>query len=101
MLTLYMKPTCAFSRHVVATADRLSLALEIKDISSNEAYAAELEAHGGKRQTPYLIDSEADVSLYESDAIVQHLQQTYGVSVDSVTRPRVHLGGSTCVSCEG
>lgn len=101
MLTLYYKPTCSFSRYVISTADRLGLELELKDILSDEAIAAELEEHGGKRQVPYLTDSETGVGLYESEVIVKYLQSTYGQPVATATRPRVHLGGSTCVSCEG
>ncbi len=102
MLTLYMKSTCAFSRHVIATADRLGLALELKDISSNESYAEELIERGGKRQTPYLLDSDANTGMYESDTIIAHLQSTYGApSADVVAaRPRIHMSDSTCVSCE-
>lgn len=102
MLTLYMKPTCAFSRHVIATADRLGLALELKDIVANESYAEELMGRGGKRQTPYLADSDAGVEMYESDSIIAHLQLTYGPPASDVVapRPRIHMSDSTCVSCE-
>ena len=100
MLTMYMKPTCPFSRRVMAVIDRLELEVEYKDIAADEALAAELESIGGKRQVPYLIDTDANVSMYESDDIVAHLQRTYGQPV-AATRPRVHVGGSTCVSCEG
>lgn len=101
MLTLYSKTTCAFSRRVVAVLDRLGLEYENKNITENSAFADELEALGGMRQTPYLIDTERDVSLYESDAIVAHLQTYYGAPTPSAIRPRIHVGGSTCVSCEG
>jgi glutathione S-transferase len=84
----------------MAVIDRLDLEVEYKDISADETLATELESLGGKRQVPYLIDTEANVSLYESDDIVTHLQRTYGQPA-ATTRPRVHVGGSTCVSCEG
>mgnify|MGYP003417999780 CR=1 FL=1 len=100
MLTLYYKPTCAFSRHVISTAARLELELELKDITSNEAYEAELLELGERVQVPFLVDSDAGVSLFESEEIVRHLQSTYGKSVDTVARPRIHVSGSTCVSCE-
>ena len=101
MLTLYSKTTCAFSRRVVAVLDRLGLEYENKNITENPAFASELETLGGKVQTPYLVDGAHGVALYESDAIVAHLQTYYGAPTPSTIRPRIHVGGSTCVSCEG
>ena len=100
MLTLYFKPTCPFCRRVVAVIERLELEVDMKDTSTDEALAAELEAAGGKRQVPYLIDTEADVAMYESDDIVAHLQSHYGES-STTTKPRVHISDATCISCEG
>lgn len=100
MLTLYMKPTCPFCRRVVAVIERLDLEVEMKDIEADATLADELIARGGKRMVPYLVDTKTGVEMYESDDIVLHLQRTYGVPV-AATRPRVHVGGSTCVSCEG
>lgn len=98
MITLYYRPTCMFSRQVLATTERLGLDVELKNIDE-EALAAELVATGGKQQVPYLIDTEHDIAMYESDAIVAHLQKTYGTPTGS--RPRVHMSDATCVSCEG
>jgi glutaredoxin 3 len=98
MLTLYYRPTCAFCRRVMAVIDRLSLEVEMKDIS-DEAIAAELEARGGVRQVPYLIDEAQATEMYESDAIVSHLQKYYGVQ--TAPKVRVHISDNACVSCEG
>jgi glutaredoxin 3 len=73
MLTLYYKPTCAFCRRVLAVIDRLGLEVEMKDVSDAEI-KAELVSIGGKSQAPFLIDTDKNVSLYESDDIVNHLQ---------------------------
>jgi len=98
MLTLYSKSSCPFCRQVFAVIDRLSLEVEIKDIAESDAYAAELIEKGGKRQVPYLIDTDKDVAMYESDDIASYLQTTYGTP----SKPRVHNAGSaTCVACEG
>ena len=98
MLTLYSKEGCPFCRQVFAVIDRLNLEVEIKDILEDEANAAELETLGGKRQVPYLVDTDNDVALFESDDIVKHLQTTYG----SPSKPRVHnASSSVCVACEG
>jgi glutaredoxin 3 len=100
MLTLYYKPTCAFCRRVMAVIDRLELEVEMKNVA-DEDIKAELETLGGKSQTPFLIDTDKEVSLYESDDIVNHLQSHYGKGVGTPIRPRIHISESACVSCEG
>ncbi len=101
MLTLYFKPTCAFSRRVIAVIERLELEVDMKDVSTDPALLDELVSKGGKTQTPYLEDSENKFSDYESDDIVKHLQENYGSESEAPTKPRVHISDSTCVSCEG
>jgi len=100
MLILYYKPTCPFCRRVLAVVDRLEIEVELKDISADEAIAAELVEKGGKRQVPYLVDTEKDVAMYESDDIVAYLQTNYGNS-SAPSKPRVHISDATCTSCEG
>lgn len=100
MVTLYIKSTCPFCRRVLAVVDRLDLECDIKDITTDDAILAELEAHGGKTQVPYLVDEATGEAMYESDAIVSYLQKQYGQPV-AATRPRIHVGGSACISCEG
>jgi glutathione S-transferase len=78
----------------------MQLQVELKDID-DEALALELESKGGKRLVPYLVDDAANVSMYESDDIVAHLQTTYGKPAASATRPRVHIADNVCISCEG
>ena len=101
MLILYYKPTCPFCRRVTAVIDRLGLEVEMKDISADEAVAAELEEKGGHRRVPYLVDTDKDVAMYESDDIVTHLQKEYGEVSSEPNKPRVHVGGGTCVASEG
>jgi len=74
----------------------------LRDISTSDEVANELIARGGKRQVPYLVDETQGVEMYESDDIIAHLQKHYArASTTHAVRPRVHVGGSTCVSCEG
>ncbi len=98
MLTLYFRPTCAFCRRVMAVIDRLGLEVELKDIS-DQTIADELLARGGKIQVPYLVDTIRAVEMYESDAIVAHLQTHYGVK--TAPKVRMHISDNACVSCEG
>ena len=101
MLTLYYKPNCPFCNRVLATLDQLGLEAELKDVTSDQAIADELVAHGGKKQEPYLIDSEQGVSMYDSEAIVAHLRSNYGGDTGATSAPRVHQSDSVCTACEG
>lgn len=100
MLTLYYKPTCPFCRRVTAVIDRLQLTVELKDVE-DEAVEAELIARGGKSLVPYLVDDSKNVEMYESDAIVAHLQTSYGSATAAPSRPRISISDNVCVSCEG
>lgn len=100
MLTLYYKPTCAFCRRVLAVIDRLELEVEMKNVAEAD-FKAEMQAIGGKSQTPFLIDTDKAVNLYESDDIVNYLQTNYGKEVNTTVRPRIHISESACLSCEG
>lgn len=100
MLTLYYRPSCPFCRRVLAVVDRMQLSVELKDISEANIQA-ELMNRGGKSQVPYLVDSEYEVEMYESDAIVDHLQSKYGKKTISSNRPRIHISDNACLSCEG
>jgi glutathione S-transferase len=102
MLTLYYKPTCAFSHRVVQMAENLKVELELKDISEDQSALDDLLQTGGKVQTPFMVDSDRGVSMYESGDIVDYIRENYAnTSAGAVTAPRIHVGGATCVSCEG
>lgn len=102
MPILYYKTHCVFSRQVLAAIDRMELEVERRNLEENDTYKDEVVARGGKAQTPFLVDDAKGIEMYESDAIVAYLQKEYGkVPVATTLRPRVHVGGSTCVSCEG
>lgn len=102
MFTLYHKPSCSFSQRVMQMAENLHITLELKDVSESEEALAELLTIGGKEQTPFLIDSERNVSMYEAEDIADYLREySRQASPVAVSRPRVHVGGSVCESCEG
>lgn len=103
MLTIYLKPGCPFCNQVLATLDMLELEYERKDVTV-EGVAEELIEKGGKKQEPYLVDSDKDVAMYESDAIVSYLKETYGTDAPATSgeaKPRVHMSDAACTSCEG
>lgn len=99
MLSLYYKESCPFCQRVLEMAENLKVEFDLKDIE-DEAIAAELIEKGGKRQVPYLVDTERDVAMYESGDIIDYIREHYANTAE--TKPRIHNAGSaTCVACEG
>ncbi len=76
MLTLYVKTGCPFCAKVLNMGKELGITFDEKNIA-DDAVAAELIARGGKRQVPYLVDSERGVEMYESGDIVAYLRANY------------------------
>ncbi|KAG8464529.1 hypothetical protein KFE25_009897 [Diacronema lutheri] len=46
--------------------------------AARTGFAAELKQLGGKMQVPFLVDPNAQLSMYESDDIIAHLYDAYG-----------------------
>jgi anaphase-promoting complex subunit 7 len=103
MFTLYYKPSCAFSQRVLQMAENLNVSLDLKDVSDSESALAELLQKGGNTVTPFLVDTETGVSMYESSDIIDYLRDNSKGVASPITavKPRVHVGGSVCESCEG
>lgn len=77
MLTLYVKTGCHYCAKVLASGEELGLEFKLKNVA-DEAIATELITRGGKLQMPYLVDGDAAVEMYESDAIITYLQEHFG-----------------------
>ena len=75
-LTLFEKTGCPFCIKVLKFAEENGIGLELRNIA-DDAVAAELVERGGKRQVPYLVDTERGVEMYESDDIVAYLKEHY------------------------
>ena len=103
MLTLYYTPTCPFCQRVLQLAENLNIELDLQDVSADESVMTALVEKGGKEQVPFLVDTEKDISMYESSDIIEYLRENYANSGSSGSeaKPRIHVGGSTCESCEG
>ncbi len=82
-------------------AENLGVEFDLKDIEDDAALAAELIEKGGKRQVPYLVDTDKDVAMYESNDIIDYIRENYAGVATAVAKPRIHMSDSTCVSCEG
>ena len=82
--------------------ENLNIELDLKDVSEDETAMAELLEKGGQAQVPFLVDSERDVSMYESSDIIDYMRE-HGRKEDAPksTKPKIHMSDATCVSCEG
>jgi len=100
MLSLYYKESCPFCQRVMEMAQNLGVEFDLKDIE-DDAIAAELVEKGGKRMVPYLVDTDRDVAMYESNDIIEYIREHYAGT--AATKPRIHNAGAdaTCVACEG
>lgn len=101
MLHLYYKPSCPFCQKVFAFADAKGIEFDLKDITEYEELVDELIEVGGKKQVPFLVDDTKDVSMYESDDIIDYLKTNYANEASAPSKPRVHVSAAACVSCEG
>ncbi len=76
MLTLYVKSGCPYCAKVLIEGATLGIDFEEKNIA-DPAVSEELIARGGKRVTPYLVDSETGKEMYESDDIIEYLHERF------------------------
>lgn len=84
-------------------AENLGVELDLRDVTESEEALAELVEKSGKQQVPFLVDTDRGVAMLESSDIIEYMRDHYaksGVSSEA-PKPRVHVGGSTCTSCEG
>lgn len=61
---------------VIHTLEELKLPYEEKNVA-DAGVMDELIARGGESTTPYLIDSEHNIEMYESSDIVDYLTSVY------------------------
>ncbi|MBV1908935.1 MAG: glutathione S-transferase N-terminal domain-containing protein [Kangiellaceae bacterium] len=78
-LSLYHYGTCPFCFKVRMTMTKLRIDMPLKDILLNPSFRNELLEGGGKTTVPCLrIEEKGEIRwLYESDDIVDHLQQQF------------------------
>ncbi|MDS0296746.1 MULTISPECIES: glutathione S-transferase N-terminal domain-containing protein [Halobacteriales] len=83
MLELYQAEGCGYSAKVREALTELGVSYVIHNPRSaagetrNEQTHDHLRALGGEDQIPFLVDRERDVTMYESDDIVEYLQEHY------------------------
>ncbi|MDB5195337.1 MAG: hypothetical protein JWO84_521 [Parcubacteria group bacterium] len=76
MITLYINPACPFCQKTLEVAREVGAPLTVKNIH-DEGVADELVRIGGKKQMPFMVDDEDEVSMYESEDIMAYLHQKY------------------------
>lgn len=73
MLDLYISETCPYCRKVMDYFDEHGVEYDKKDIAITENLNMLIKL-GGKRQVPFLDDKEHNISMYESDDIIEYVK---------------------------
>lgn len=73
MIRLFMLDTCGYCRRVIEYLDENNIPYEKIDISEKENEEA-LVRIGGKRQVPFIIDTDKNIEMYESNNILEYLK---------------------------
>jgi len=77
-LTLYNMEGSPYCRKVREALSELDLEYIVRNLPKGSPKRADLKAHGGKMQVPYLVDPNTTREMYESDEIVAYLDAEYG-----------------------
>ena len=78
MLELYQKETCPYCQKVRLRMTELDLDYICRNVpNDNSRKAALLTKLGGEVQVPFLVDTDNNVAMYESDDIIKYLEEKY------------------------
>ena len=78
MLELFQKETCPYCQKVRMRMTELDLDFVCRNVpNENSPKAALLKKLGGEFQVPFLVDSDNNVAMYESDDIIKYLEENY------------------------
>lgn len=77
-LTLYNMEGSPYCRKARESLSELDLEYVVRNVPKGSPKRAELKERGGKVQVPYLVDPNTKQEMYESDDIVEYLNDTYG-----------------------
>ena len=81
--SLYQFKACPFCVKVRKTINKHSLNIEFRDAKNDKNYREELESQGGKVKVPclrILNNNGEDKWVYESNAIIEHLENMVGTN---------------------
>lgn len=68
---------CPYCKRVEAYLDEAQIAYEERNVATNPAFRDELLEKGGNMQVPFLVDTERDVSMYESEDMLNYIAEHY------------------------
>jgi len=72
MYKLYYRPECPFCQKVLNFIEEKGIEVNLLDINE-ESNQQELMEKGGRQQVPFLVDETNDMSMYESDDIIEYI----------------------------
>ena len=73
MLELFILESCPYCHKVMDFLDNKKIKYRKIDIANKESEDSLIKI-GGKRQVPFLIDSERNIQMYESNDIIEYLK---------------------------
>ena len=73
MLELFILENCPYCKKVMSYLDENKMEYRKIDITNEESKNSLIQI-GGKRQVPFLIDTERNVQMYESADIIEYLK---------------------------
>ena len=73
MLELFILETCPYCLKVMDFLEKEGIKYHKIDISNKESEESLIQI-GGKRQVPFLVDTERNIQMYESNDIVEYLK---------------------------
>lgn len=73
MLELFVLENCPYCKKVMSYLDENGMEYRKIDITNEESKNSLIQI-GGKRQVPFLIDTERIVQMYESADIIEYLK---------------------------
>lgn len=73
MFNLYILESCPYCRKVMNFLDEKGVQYTKIDIK-NKANEEALIKIGGKRQVPFLIDTDRNIQMYESNDIIEYIK---------------------------
>ena len=73
MFDLFILETCPYCKKVMAFMDEKGVKYKKIDITNKTSEEALIKM-GGKRQVPFLVDTDRNIQMYESNDIIEYLK---------------------------
>lgn len=73
MLDLYILESCPYCQKVMFFLNKNNIEYNKIDIKNKPSEEALIQL-GGKRQVPFLVDTDRNIQMYESDDIIEYIK---------------------------